>query len=60
MSKWPSVSPTALNASREGRQLIASVERHRVHAWWVYESDFKRRIALETLMRHMFRRTSDV
>lgn len=41
---------------RSAHRLIAPVDRHSPNAWWVYESDFKRRVALEALMRHMFMR----
>ncbi|TAG73999.1 MAG: hypothetical protein EAZ24_11390 [Burkholderiales bacterium] len=43
-------------SKRSTHRFIASVERHSPSAWWVFESEFKRRVALETLMRQMFMR----
>jgi hypothetical protein len=43
---------------RTAARFIAPAEQHQVHAWWGYEGDFKRRIALETVMRQMFARES--
>ncbi|MGL4233376.1 MAG: hypothetical protein ACRCWJ_18560 [Casimicrobium sp.] len=44
----------AMKARRPTSIYVAPVDRRNSFAWWEYENELKRRLALEMLMRDMF------